>query len=94
VPDRPLGAGSPRGRSAASAQRDRGGLSAQRAGDDLRWDFNPEQRSTWVLIPGIGGVIMMIAMLLLGAQSIVREREEGAWEALPLSRVSGVELLL
>lgn len=61
---------------------------------DLRWAFNPQQRSAWVLVPGLGGAIVMIAMLLLAAQSIVREREEGGWEALLLSQVGGLELLL
>lgn len=61
---------------------------------DVHWAFNPHQRSAWVLVPGLGGAIVMIAMLMLAAQSIVREREEGGWEALLLSPVSGLELLL
>lgn len=61
---------------------------------EQHWAFNPDQRSAWVLVPGLGGAIVMIAMLLLAAQSIVSEREEGGWEALLLSPVGGMELLL
>lgn len=61
---------------------------------DLHWAFNADQRSAWVLVPGLGGAIVLVAMLLLAAQSIVREREEGEWDALLLSRVNGLELLI
>lgn len=61
---------------------------------EARWAFNPERRSAWVLVSGLGGVIVMISMLMLGAQSIVREREEGAWEAFLLSRAGGAEIML
>jgi len=37
-------------------------------------------RTAWTIVPGLAGVVVMISMLLLGALTLVRERERGSWE--------------
>jgi ABC-2 type transport system permease protein len=44
--------------------------------------FNPDGRADWGFLPGLVGVIMMIAMTMLGALSLARERESGTWETM------------
>jgi len=56
--------------------------------------FNPEARADWSFLPALVGVTVMIAMVMLGALSVARERETGTWEsghALPLG--PGVRLV-
>ena len=56
--------------------------------------YNPDNRHDWAVMPGIAGVVVMISMLLLGALSLVREREQGTWEALLATPVNAIEALL
>ena len=58
------------------------------------WLFNPERHATWAIAPGLAGVVVMITTLLLGALTLVRERERGTWEALLATPVSGVDALI
>jgi len=58
------------------------------------WRYNPEGRVTWSIIPALSGVISMISMLLLGALSLVRERELGTWEGLLSTPVNGLDALV
>src|SRR4029079_14051741 len=58
------------------------------------WLYNPEGRSAWSLVPGLAGVVVMISALLLGALTLVRERERGTWEALLVTPVEAVDALL
>ncbi len=44
--------------------------------------YNPDARADWTFLPGLVGVTVMIAMIMLGALSLAREREGGTWEAL------------
>jgi ABC-2 type transport system permease protein len=60
----------------------------------VAWLYNPEARTSWSLTPGLVGVIVMISMLLLGALTLVREREQGTWEALLATAADGVDALL
>jgi ABC-2 type transport system permease protein len=41
------------------------------------WLFNPDRRTSWTIVPGLVGVIVMISTLMLGALTLVRERERG-----------------
>jgi len=75
---------------------------AERAGKTLRspvrleqriW-FNPEVRSTDFLVPGILAVIMTLIGALLTALVIAREWERGTMEAMMVTRISVIELLL
>ncbi len=52
--------------------------------------FNPDLRADWSFLPALAGVVVMIAMVMLGTLSLARERESGTWEmlaAMPLSRL-------
>lgn len=56
--------------------------------------YNPENHSTWIMAPTLSGVIVMISMLMLGALSIVREREQGTWEALLATPIYAFEAVI
>jgi len=43
---------------------------------------NPSGKTAWTVVPGLVGVVVMITMLMLGALTLVRERERGSWETL------------
>jgi ABC-2 type transport system permease protein len=60
----------------------------------VAWLYNPEGTTAWSLVPGLAGVVVMISALLLGALTLVREREQGTWEALLATPVRPVEALL
>ncbi|WP_262695195.1 ABC transporter permease [Kordiimonas aquimaris] len=57
------------------------------------WLYNPEMHTSWTILPALMGVIVMISMLLLGALTLVREREQGTWEALMIMPVGKFEVL-
>jgi ABC-2 type transport system permease protein len=48
----------------------------------VEWLYNPDGRTAWTIVPGLAGVVVMISMLMLGALTLVRERERGSWETL------------
>jgi ABC-2 type transport system permease protein len=58
------------------------------------WLYNPDGNTAWSLVPGLAGVVVMISALLLGALTLVRERERGTWEALLVTPVRPAEALL
>jgi ABC-2 type transport system permease protein len=60
----------------------------------VTWLYNPGGRTTWSIFPALSGVIVMISMLLLGALTLVRERERGTWEGLLTTPVSGVDAMI
>jgi ABC-2 type transport system permease protein len=60
----------------------------------VTWLYNPEGRTTWSIVPALSGVIVMITMLLLGALTLVRERERGTWEGLLATPVSGLDAMV
>ena len=49
---------------------------------DVEWRYNPEGRTAWAIVPGLAGAVVMISMLMLGALTLVREREQGTWDGL------------
>ncbi len=55
--------------------------------------YNPQGRAAWGFLPALVGVVMMIAMTVLGTLSLSREREIGTWEAL-IALPPGPALLL
>jgi ABC-2 type transport system permease protein len=61
---------------------------------DVDWLYNPEKRTSWTIIPGLVGVIVMISMLMLGALTLVRERERGSWESLLATPVDALDALI
>jgi len=58
------------------------------------WLYNPERRTAWTIVPGLAGVIVMISMLMLGALTLVRERERGSWESLLATPVDALDALI
>jgi len=56
--------------------------------------YNPDQRTAVFIVPGIIGVILTMTMVMLTAMAIVRERERGTLEALIVSPVRSIELML
>jgi ABC-2 type transport system permease protein len=63
-------------------------------GVDVDWLYNPDRRTSWTIVPGLVGVIVMIGMLMLGALSLVRERERGTWETLLATPVGALDALV
>jgi ABC-2 type transport system permease protein len=61
---------------------------------DVQWLYNPDGRTSWWLAPGLVGVVIMISMLMLGALTLVRDREQGSWEGLLATPVSAVDALI
>ncbi|MGH7949702.1 MAG: ABC transporter permease [Candidatus Binataceae bacterium] len=61
---------------------------------DVAWLYNPKGLTAWTIVPGLVGVIVMVSMLMLGALTLVRERERGSWEALLASPVDSFDALV
>ncbi len=61
---------------------------------DVEWLYNPAGRTAWTIVPGLAGVVVMISMLMLGALTLVRERERGSWETLLATPVEAVDALV
>jgi ABC-2 type transport system permease protein len=60
----------------------------------VEWLYNPQGLTSWAITPALAGVIVMISMLMLGALTLVRERERGTWEGLISTPVSGLDAIL
>jgi ABC-2 type transport system permease protein len=60
----------------------------------VQWLYNPDGRTAWLLAPGLVGVIVMITMLMLGALTLVRDREQGSWEGLLATPVGALDALI
>jgi len=52
---------------------------------EVEWRYNPNFRTVWAVVPGLAGAVVMISMLMLGALTLVREREGGTWDGLASS---------
>jgi ABC-2 type transport system permease protein len=63
-------------------------------GVTTKWLYNPEGKSAWAIAPGLAGVVVMISMLMLGALTLVREREQGSWESLLATPVDALDVLV
>jgi len=61
---------------------------------DVEWLYNPAGRTAWTIVPGLAGVVVMISTLMLGALTLVRERERGSWETLLATPVEAVDALV
>jgi ABC-2 type transport system permease protein len=60
----------------------------------VQWLYNPDSRTAWSLAPGLVGVVVMITMLMLGALTLVRDREEGSWEGLLATPVTALNAMV
>jgi ABC-2 type transport system permease protein len=56
--------------------------------------YNPSGKTAWAIVPGLVGVVVMITMLMLGALTLVRERERGTWETLMATPVDAIDALV
>jgi ABC-2 type transport system permease protein len=56
--------------------------------------YNPSGKTAWAVVPGLVGVVVMITMLMLGALTLVRERERGSWETLMATPVDAIDALV
>jgi ABC-2 type transport system permease protein len=61
---------------------------------NVEWLYNPNGRTSWTIVPGLAGVVVMISMLMLGALTLVRERERGSWETLLATPVDAIDALV
>lgn len=61
---------------------------------EMRWLYNPDGKTSWWLAPGLIGVVIMISMLMLGALTLVRDREQGSWEGLLTTPVTALDALI
>lgn len=61
--------------------------------EPLVW-YNPELRTALYIVPGLIGVILTLTMVMLTAMGIARERERGTIEALVVSPVRPIELVV
>jgi ABC-2 type transport system permease protein len=56
--------------------------------------YNPDLRSQYYYVPGVIGILIMLASLLLTSMAIVREREIGTMEQLMVTPIRPAELIL
>lgn len=56
--------------------------------------YNPEMRSSYFLIPGLFGMILMLVGVVSTSLSIVREKEQGTIEQIIVSPLTSVEVIL
>lgn len=60
----------------------------------VRWLGDPKAADSWMIAPGLIGMIVMVTMLFLGSLTLVRERERGSWETLLATPVRPAEALV
>jgi ABC-2 type transport system permease protein len=56
--------------------------------------YNPEQRTSVFIVPGLVGVILTMTMMLMTALAVVRERERGTSEFLIATPVRRTEVMI
>jgi ABC-2 type transport system permease protein len=61
---------------------------------DIDWLYNNGTQTSWSLAPGLSGVVVMISMLMLGALTVVGEREQGTWEGLLATPATAADALV
>lgn len=77
-----------------SLRRLRGSTAAPLVLVEPRIWFNPELQSAQFLVPGLIGMLLMIAAVVATSLSIVREKERGTMEQIMVSPVKPEELIL
>jgi ABC-2 type transport system permease protein len=60
----------------------------------FRYWYNPEQKSTHYIVPGLVAVLLMMMSTLLTAMTVVRERERGTIEQIIVSPLRPMELMV
>jgi len=76
--------------------RDRGAAVSSADGFSVEptvW-YNPEQRTSVYVVPGLIGVILTMTMVMLTSMAVARERERGTLEQLIVSPARRIEIVL
>lgn len=69
-----------------------GGATAPLETRSRTW-FNPDLKSTHFVVPGLLGIVLLLATMMMTAMSVVRERERGTLEVLVASPIRPLELI-
>ncbi len=59
----------------------------------IRSWFNPDLLSRWQMVPGMIGLITMLAVMILTAMSVAREREQGTFDQLLVTPFTPLEIM-
>jgi ABC-2 type transport system permease protein len=61
---------------------------------EIRAWFNPNLESRWFFIPGIVGMLTLVVTMLVTAQTVAREREQGTFDQLLVTPLRPGEILI
>jgi ABC-2 type transport system permease protein len=61
---------------------------------NIRMFYNPQMKSAYTFVPGVMGLIMILICAMMTSISIVREKETGTMEALLVSPVRPIYIIL
>ena len=83
------------GETTIAAREETGGAMGRATDISLspRYLFNPEQQSSWFIVPGLSVVILAILSILLTALTVAREWETGSMELLLSTPVAPAEIV-
>jgi ABC-2 type transport system permease protein len=77
-----------------------GKLAPEAAGGAPRVDlkvrpwYNPALKDSWFIVPGTGGLMLTLTLLVVMAMALVREREHGTMEQLVVTPIGKLDLML
>lgn len=60
----------------------------------VRYAFNPKLSYSWYFLPGVLGILILQACLVIASMSLVREKEQGSWDQLLALPVSFFSILM
>ncbi len=60
---------------------------------EIRYQYNPELKSSWYMVPGVLAMILLVITMLLTSLAITREREIGTMEQLVVTPIKPWQLL-
>ena len=60
---------------------------------EIRYQYNPELKSSWYMVPGVLCMILMVVTMILTSLAITREREIGTMEQLVVTPIKPWQLV-
>lgn len=60
---------------------------------EIRYQYNPELKSSWYMVPGVLAMILLVITMLLTSLAITREREIGTMEQLVVTPIKPWQLV-
>ena len=60
---------------------------------EIRYQYNPELKSSWYMVPGVLGMILLVVTMILTSLAITREREIGTMEQLVVTPIKPWQLV-